>query len=167
MDQFKLAFCRKVQEPTVSVSHPVMSASATPWTVARRVPLSMEVSKQRLEWLIISTSRGSFHPGIEPGSPALQVDSLPSEPRGKTRSLVPSLGTQTPGRWGWHSQETDRESGKGWHGKVSSEEGWEEREQGEMTVNSHLRVHSGPERVLPGDREGDRGGETQEPRGDE
>ena len=50
---------------------------------------------------------------------------------------------------------------------MRGEERWEEREQGEMTANSHLRVHSGPERVLPGDREGDRGGETQEPRGDE
>ena len=27
------------------------------------------------------------HPGIEPGSPALQADSLPSEPTGKPRSL--------------------------------------------------------------------------------
>ena len=42
---------------------------------------------------------------------------------------------------------------------MRGEERWEEREQGEMTANSHLRVHSGPERVLPGDREGDRGGE--------
>ena len=77
------------------------------------------------------------------------------------------MGIQTPGRWRWHSQETDRESGKGWHGKVRGEERWEEREQGEMTANSHLGVHSGPERVLPGDRVGDRGGERQEPRGDE
>ena len=38
----------------------------------------------------------------------------------------------------------DRESGKGWQGKVRGEERWEEREQGEMTVNSHLGVHSGP-----------------------
>ena len=27
-------------------------------------------------------------PGIEPGSPALQVDSLPSEPRGKVITVI-------------------------------------------------------------------------------
>ena len=36
-----------------------------------------------LEWVAISFSRGSSDPGIEPGSPALQADSLPSEPPGK------------------------------------------------------------------------------------
>ena len=36
-----------------------------------------------LEWVAISSSRGSSDPGIEPGSPALQVGSLPSEPPGK------------------------------------------------------------------------------------
>ena len=33
-----------------------------------------------LEWVAISFSRASSNPGIEPGSSALQVDSLPSEP---------------------------------------------------------------------------------------
>ena len=37
-----------------------------------------------LEWVIIAFSRGSSHPGIELGSPALQVDSLPSDPRGRS-----------------------------------------------------------------------------------
>ena len=32
-----------------------------------------------LEWVAISFSRGSFRPGIEPRSPVLQPDSLPSE----------------------------------------------------------------------------------------
>ena len=36
-----------------------------------------------LEWVAISFSRGSSDPGIEPGAPVLQVDSLPSEPLGK------------------------------------------------------------------------------------
>jgi len=30
-----------------------------------------------------------FNPGIKPGSPALQMDSLPSEPPGKPSSLNP------------------------------------------------------------------------------
>ena len=36
-----------------------------------------------LEWVAISLSRGSSPPGIEPRSPTLQADSLPSEPTGK------------------------------------------------------------------------------------
>ena len=33
-----------------------------------------------LEWVAIPFSREASQPGIEPGSPTLQVDSLPSEP---------------------------------------------------------------------------------------
>ena len=33
-----------------------------------------------LEWVAISFSRDLPNPGIEPGSPALQADALPSEP---------------------------------------------------------------------------------------
>ena len=36
-----------------------------------------------LEWVAISFSRDLLNPGIEPGSPELQADSLPSEPQGK------------------------------------------------------------------------------------
>ena len=35
-----------------------------------------------LEWIATPFSRGSSDPGIKPGSPALQADSLPSEPPG-------------------------------------------------------------------------------------
>ena len=36
-----------------------------------------------LEWVAIPFSRGCSRPGIEPGSPALQADSLPFKPPGK------------------------------------------------------------------------------------
>ena len=36
-----------------------------------------------LEWLVISSQRDLPNPGIEPGSPELQADSLPSDPPGK------------------------------------------------------------------------------------
>ena len=36
-----------------------------------------------LEWVAISFSRDLQESGIEPGSAAMQVDSLPSEPSGK------------------------------------------------------------------------------------
>ena len=37
----------------------------------------------KLVWVAISFSRDPPDPGIGPGSPALQVDSLPTEPPGK------------------------------------------------------------------------------------
>ena len=43
-----------------------------------------------LEWAAIPFSRGNLpNPGIEPGSPALQVDSLPSELPGKPVGSIP------------------------------------------------------------------------------
>ena len=55
-------------------------ALATPWTVACQVPLSMGFSRQeyRSGWPFPSPG---YLPdsGIEPGSPALQADSLPAE----------------------------------------------------------------------------------------
>ena len=53
----------------------------TPWTVARQAPLSMGIFQARiLEQVAISFSRGSSQTRIEPRSPALQANSLPSEP---------------------------------------------------------------------------------------
>ena len=43
-----------------------------------------------LEWVAISFSRGSSPPGIQPGSPALQAESLPSEPPGKPHTVINS-----------------------------------------------------------------------------
>ena len=56
----------------------------TPWTVACQVPLSMEFSRQeRWSGLPFSSPGDLLDPGIKPTSPALQVDSLLSEPPGK------------------------------------------------------------------------------------
>ena len=56
----------------------------TPWTVARQAPLSMEFSRQEYWSGLPFPSPGDLpNPGIKSGSPALQVDSLPSEPPGK------------------------------------------------------------------------------------
>ena len=50
---------------------------ATPWTVAHQDPLSMEFSRQEYCSGLPFPSPGDLHnPGIEPGSPALQADSL-------------------------------------------------------------------------------------------
>ena len=59
---------------------------ATPWTVAFQVPQSMEFSRQ-LYWSGLPfPSPGDLpNPGIEPRSPALQADTLLSEPPRKPK----------------------------------------------------------------------------------
>ena len=60
---------------------------AAPWTIAHQAPLSMEFSREEywsgqpclLPW-------DCPDPGIQPGSPAFQVDPLPSEPAGKPKT---------------------------------------------------------------------------------
>ena len=56
-------------------------AFATPWTVAHQGPLSLEFLRQEY-WsgLPFPSARDLPDPGIELESPALQVDSLPTEP---------------------------------------------------------------------------------------
>ena len=59
---------------------------ATPWTIAYQAPPSMGFSRQEYWSGLPFPSPGDLpHPGIEPGSPALQADALPSEPPGKLR----------------------------------------------------------------------------------
>ena len=56
---------------------------ATPWTVTHQAPPSMEFSRQEYWSALPFPSPGDLpDPGIEPGSPALQADALPSEPQG-------------------------------------------------------------------------------------
>ena len=56
----------------------------TPCTVAYQAPLSMGFSRQECWSGLPFPSPGDLpDPGIEPGSPTLQADALPSEPPGK------------------------------------------------------------------------------------
>ena len=65
-------------------SRSVVSDSATLWTVAHQAPLSMGFSRQEYWSGVPFLSPGDLSdPGIEPRSPALQADSLPSELLGK------------------------------------------------------------------------------------
>ena len=62
---------------------------ATPWMVAYQVPRSLEFSRQEYWSGLLFPSPGDHpNPGIEPGSPALQTDALPSEPLGKPTALT-------------------------------------------------------------------------------
>ena len=60
-----------------------------------------------LEWVVVPFSRGSSNPGIKPRSPALQVDSLPAEPPGKSKntgvgslSLLQQIFSTQESNWG-------------------------------------------------------------------
>ena len=55
----------------------------TPWTEAHQAPPSMEFSRQGY-WsrLLFPSPRDLPNPGIKPRSPALQADTLSSEPPG-------------------------------------------------------------------------------------
>ena len=60
------------------------SILATPWTVACQAPLSMGFSRQEYCSGLLLPSPGDLpDPGIKPGSPALQADSLQTELQGK------------------------------------------------------------------------------------
>ena len=73
-----------------SESRSVVSNSfVTPWIVARQAPLSMGVSRQEYWSGLPLHSPGDLpNPGIKPPSPALQADSLPSEPPGTRKFLI-------------------------------------------------------------------------------
>ena len=60
---------------------------AAPWTVAYQAPPSVEFSRQKYWSGLPFPSPGDFpNPGIEPRSPALQADALPTEPPGKPKN---------------------------------------------------------------------------------
>ena len=59
----------------------------TPWTIAHKAPLSMGFSRQEYWNGLPCPPPGDLpNPGIEPKSPALQADSLLSEPSGKPKN---------------------------------------------------------------------------------
>ena len=61
---------------------------ATPWTVAYKAPLSMEFSSQEYWSGLPFPSPGDLsHPRIEPRSPTLKADALPSETPGKPQIM--------------------------------------------------------------------------------
>ena len=70
----------------------------TPWTIAGKVPLSMRFSRKEYWSGLPFPSPGNLlDPGIEPGSPALQVDALLTELWGK---LLSYEGMPRPCAWG-------------------------------------------------------------------
>ena len=69
---------------------------ATPWTVTYQAPLSMGFYRQEYWSGLPFPSPGNLpNPGIEPGSPALQAEALPSERAGKPRLDIDSIKKQS------------------------------------------------------------------------
>ena len=64
-----------------------------PWT---HFSVHEIIQARILEWVVIHSTRDLPDPGIEPGSPALWEDSLPSEPPGKPLLLYPKSIGITP-----------------------------------------------------------------------
>ena len=61
-------------------------------TVALQAPLSMGFSRQEYLSGLPFPSPGELpDPGIEPGSPALETEALPSEPPGKLNGVINSV----------------------------------------------------------------------------
>ena len=71
------AVCRAV------LSRSVVSNSSTRWTVARQAPLSGFSRQEHWSGLPCPPQGDLPNPGLEPRSPTLQEDSLPTEPSGK------------------------------------------------------------------------------------
>ena len=78
-------------EPSIQGQHMYVCAQSCP-TLCDRVDCSPPGSSVHgilqariLEWVAIASPRDLPDPGVKPGSPALQVDSLPSEPPGKSK----------------------------------------------------------------------------------
>jgi len=73
---FKNVSCYHVGSLWSMLSHfSHVQLSVTPWTAAHQAPLSMGFSRQEY-WSVLPHHSD---PGIEPASPALQVDSLPTK----------------------------------------------------------------------------------------
>ena len=73
-----------------SLSH--LRLFVTPWTVAYQASPSMGFSRQEYQSGLPFPSPGYLpSPGIKPGSPTLQADTLPLEPQGKPLTFILEL----------------------------------------------------------------------------
>ena len=92
-DRKKTDACLKLYFYKISQLLSHVQLFATPWTVAHQASPPMGFSRQEFWRGLPLLSPGDFpDPGIEPGSPALQVDSLPSEAPGKPLYFMGKVG---------------------------------------------------------------------------
>ena len=84
---FLLGFLASSHSTLITKFHPHLPfVFVTPWTIAHQSPLSIRILQAGiLEWVAMSWDL--INPKIEPRSPTLQADSLPSELPGKPKFL--------------------------------------------------------------------------------
>ena len=81
------------------LSHSVVSDSVTLWTVAHQPPLPWDFSSKNIGVGCHFLLQDDFpNPGIEPTSPALQVDSLPLSHWGSSKCYI-HVSNLIPMRW--------------------------------------------------------------------
>ena len=89
--------CSSVKPLYCSAAVALVSNISDLWTVAHQAPQSMPFSRQEYWSGLPCPPPGDLpDPGIEPRSPVLQTDSLPSEPQGK-----PSIAQRHPFFFPW------------------------------------------------------------------
>ena len=103
-----------------SLSH--VGLFVTPWTVACQAPLSMEFSRQGYWGGLPCPSPGDLpDPGVEPMSPSLQADSLPTEPPSQdTKSSLLCSNPQSECLFG--GPQCPYPSDVGWDHPISSQQ---------------------------------------------
>ena len=79
----------------------------TPWTVAHQPPLSMGILQPRILEFSCPPQGDLPNPGVEPRSPALQVNSLSSEPPGKPKNTW--MGSLSLLQGNFPTQESNRD----------------------------------------------------------
>ena len=87
----------EVSKALQTCCYPLVAKSCStfcdPWTAACQAPLSIGFSRQQYQSMLPLPPPGDLpHPGIEPGSPALQADFFAAEPLGKLHFKKAPLG---------------------------------------------------------------------------
>ena len=121
----------------------------TPWTVAHEFPLSMGFSRQEYWSGLPCPPPGNLpDPGIEPKSPALRTDSLPSEPPGKPSFFLKVMIISFPSFF-YDLGYKNRCAWSNFSSQVCSHTHWAGQERENGFVGGPLNSHA----FIPGTRE--------------
>ena len=89
-----------VSWPGIKPGPPALGAQSLSHWTTKWVPRCYNLSRKKVAALYLLTSIHLLNPGIEPGSLALQADSLPTELRGKPYQVLTDTISNLPIIWG-------------------------------------------------------------------